>query len=199
MLVGVSVKVTTLSDCRPHRRVQNPRCRTAFCSARRRGPRSRHAAPVSAKIEAVTHGWLEVVLHQPLLDQVWLRERAPDLFRRIRDLTFDNDGARFGRRFRSLVHPFQQVFEVVEPALPEPGHLACPVDQRGQARRAARYSASGDLRGGRAPARPASGPRDALRRPVARPRPEPSGPRPSSLLRGTIARRWPAESDRRAF
>jgi hypothetical protein len=34
--------------------------------------------------------------------------------------------------FRSLVHPFQQVFEVVEPALPEPGHLAGPVDQRGQ-------------------------------------------------------------------
>src|ERR1019366_1542278 len=32
----------------------------------------------------------------------------------------------------SLVHPFQQVFEVVEPALPEPGHLPCPVDQRGK-------------------------------------------------------------------
>src|SRR5262245_12111737 len=31
-----------------------------------------HAAPVSAKIETVTHGWLEVILHQPLLDQVWL-------------------------------------------------------------------------------------------------------------------------------
>jgi hypothetical protein len=31
-----------------------------------------------------------------------------------------------------LVHPFKQVFETVEPALPEPGHLACPVDQRGQ-------------------------------------------------------------------
>ena len=37
-------------------------------------------------------------------------------------------------------------------------------------------------------ARPASGPRDALRRPVARPRPEPSGPRPSALLRGTAVR-----------
>ena len=34
--------------------------------------------------------------------------------------------------FRSLVHPFQQVFEVVEPALPKPRHLARPVDQRGQ-------------------------------------------------------------------
>jgi len=31
-----------------------------------------------------------------------------------------------------LVHPFKKVFELVEPALPEPGHLACPVDQRGQ-------------------------------------------------------------------
>src|SRR5262249_14731383 len=40
-----------------------------------------YAAPVSAKIEAVAHDWLEVVLHQPLLDQVWLRERPPDLFR----------------------------------------------------------------------------------------------------------------------
>src|SRR6266480_1833773 len=56
-------------------------------------------APVCAKIETVVHDRLEVVLHQPLLDQVWLRERAPDLFRRIRDLTFDNDGERFGRSF----------------------------------------------------------------------------------------------------
>src|SRR5262245_12549622 len=32
----------------------------------------------------------------------------------------------------SLVHSFQQVFEVVEAALPEAGHLVCPVDQRGQ-------------------------------------------------------------------
>ena len=47
----------------------------------------------------MAHGWLEVVLHQPLLDQVRLRERAPDLFRRKRDLTFDNDGARFDRWF----------------------------------------------------------------------------------------------------
>jgi hypothetical protein len=31
-----------------------------------------------------------------------------------------------------LVHPLQQVFEVVESALPEPGHSACPIDQRGQ-------------------------------------------------------------------
>src|ERR1700687_1494087 len=56
-------------------------------------------APISAKIETMVHDRLEVVLHEPLLDQVWLRERAPDLFRRIRDLTFDNDGARFSRCF----------------------------------------------------------------------------------------------------
>src|SRR6202163_2479604 len=43
------------------------------------------SAPVCAKIETVTHGGLKVVLHQPLLDQVWLRERAPDLFRRTGD------------------------------------------------------------------------------------------------------------------
>src|SRR5260221_13632136 len=54
-------------------------------------------APVSAKIETVVHDRLEVVLHEPLLDQVWLRERAPDLFRRKSYLPFDNDGARFGR------------------------------------------------------------------------------------------------------
>ena len=45
----------------------------------------------------MTHVRLEIVLHQPLLDQVWLRERAPDLFRRIGYLPFDNDGERFGR------------------------------------------------------------------------------------------------------
>src|ERR1700731_2512671 len=54
-------------------------------------------APVPTHFEAVVHDRLEVVLHEPLLDQVWLRERAPDLFRRMRYLTFDNDGARFGR------------------------------------------------------------------------------------------------------
>src|SRR6266446_6978598 len=55
------------------------------------------SAPVCAKIETVVHDRLEIVLHQPLLNQVWLGERAPDLFRRIRYLTFDNDGERFGR------------------------------------------------------------------------------------------------------
>src|SRR4051812_3730612 len=31
--------------------------------------------------------------------------------------------------FRSSVHPLEQVFEAIEPALPEAGHLAGPVDQ----------------------------------------------------------------------
>src|SRR6476660_3398718 len=56
-------------------------------------------APVCAKIETVIHDRLEVVLHEPLLDQVWLRERAPDLFRRKMCLPFDDDGKRFGRGF----------------------------------------------------------------------------------------------------
>src|SRR3546814_21048164 len=43
----------------------------------------------------------EVVPQQPLLDQVWLGERAPDPFRRKRYLPFDNDGERFGR---SIAH-----------------------------------------------------------------------------------------------
>src|SRR5215469_14955729 len=58
-----------------------------------------NSAPVCAKIETVAHDRLEVVLRQPLLDQVWLRQRAPDLFRRIRYLPFDNDRERFGRHF----------------------------------------------------------------------------------------------------
>jgi hypothetical protein len=31
-----------------------------------------------------------------------------------------------------LVHPFQKVFEIIEPARPEAGHLLRPVDQWGQ-------------------------------------------------------------------
>ena len=73
-----------------------PRCRTASCSARQPDP-TVDGAPVGAKIETVADDRLEVVLHQPLLDQVRLGERAPDLFRRIRHLPFDDDGARFGR------------------------------------------------------------------------------------------------------
>src|SRR6202022_426647 len=57
------------------------------------------SAPVCAKIETVVHDRLEVVLHEPLLDQVRLCEGAPDLLRRKRDFSFDNDGERFGRGF----------------------------------------------------------------------------------------------------
>jgi hypothetical protein len=31
-----------------------------------------------------------------------------------------------------LVHPFEQIFEVVESALPKTGHVARPIDQRRQ-------------------------------------------------------------------
>src|ERR1700712_441074 len=53
-------------------------------------------APVGAKTETVVRHRLEVALHQPLLDQVRLRQRAPDLLRREGDLAFDNNGKRFG-------------------------------------------------------------------------------------------------------
>src|SRR5271170_2506761 len=57
------------------------------------------SAPVCAEAETVVHDRLEIILHQPLLDQVWLGERAPDLFRRMRNLPFDNDRERFGCGF----------------------------------------------------------------------------------------------------
>src|SRR5437868_9638132 len=41
-------------------------------------------APVCAQIETVVDDRVEVVLHEPLLDQMWLRERAPDFFQRKR-------------------------------------------------------------------------------------------------------------------
>src|SRR5262249_42408839 len=56
-----------------------------------------NSAPVCAKLETLAHDRLEIILHQPLLDQVWLGERAPDLFRRKRYLPFDDDGKLFGR------------------------------------------------------------------------------------------------------
>src|SRR6185437_4330222 len=58
-----------------------------------------HSAPFAAKVEAVAHLGLEVVLHQPLLDQMRLRQRAPELFRWKGELAFDDDSARFGRLF----------------------------------------------------------------------------------------------------
>src|SRR3954468_3672153 len=72
--------------------ISRPRVRQRFVGLDSRYP-TVDSAPVCAKIETVVHDRLEIVLHEPLLDQVWLRERAPDLFRRMRYLALDNDGA----------------------------------------------------------------------------------------------------------
>jgi hypothetical protein len=40
---------------------------------------------------------------------------------------------RFRSRYLSLVHPCEEIFELVEPFLPETRHLAGPVDQRARA------------------------------------------------------------------
>src|SRR4030095_14103336 len=60
-------------------------------------------APGRAEMETVAHDRVEVALHEPLLDQVRLRQRAPDLFRRMSDIALDNDGKRFGCS-RSICH-----------------------------------------------------------------------------------------------
>src|SRR5690349_17435866 len=52
-----------------------------------------NSAPVCAQIETVVHDRFEIVLHQPLLDQVWLGQSAPNLFRWMGYLPFDDDGA----------------------------------------------------------------------------------------------------------
>src|SRR5580700_7434196 len=49
------------------------------------------SAPVCAKIETVVHDRLEVVLHEPLLDQMTLRERPPNFFRRMGQVPFDDN------------------------------------------------------------------------------------------------------------
>src|SRR4051794_27369919 len=54
------------------------------------------AAPFAAKIEAMADDGLEVVLHQPFLDQMRLRQRAPEPLCRKGKFTLDDDGARFG-------------------------------------------------------------------------------------------------------
>src|SRR6266550_4006449 len=80
--------------------IGRPRVRQRFVRLDGQDP-TVDSAPVCAKIETVVHDRLEIVLHQPLLDQVWLGKRAPDLFRRKGYLPFDNDGERFGR---SIAH-----------------------------------------------------------------------------------------------
>src|ERR1700676_193615 len=124
-------------------------------------------APVCAKIETVVHDRLEVVLHQPLLDQVSLSESAPDLFRRMRYLTFDNDGERFGRLFVHWSILFSRSSRWSNRFCQNPA-ICLVQSMRGQARRAARYNRSGVLHGGRVPARPASKRGDVLTRRAAR-------------------------------
>ena len=82
-LVGVRVQVTTLFSPKESHVQDN----VLFGST----ARTVDNAPVGAKIEAVADDRLEVVLHEPLLDQVRLRKRAPDLFRRIGDFALDDD------------------------------------------------------------------------------------------------------------
>src|ERR1700704_5740434 len=63
--------------------IGTPRVRQRFVRLDCQDPAGNNA-PARAKIETVADDRLEVVLHEPLLDQVWLRKRAPDLFRRKR-------------------------------------------------------------------------------------------------------------------
>src|SRR4051794_34422979 len=59
-----------------------------------------HAVPVrqwrGAEAELVADDGLEVIPHQPLLEQRALREGAPDLLRRLRHLPLDDEGTRGG-------------------------------------------------------------------------------------------------------
>src|SRR5580692_11406843 len=62
-----------------------------------------HAAPFAAELETVTDLGLEIVLHQPLLDQMRLGQRAPEFFQRKRELAFDDHGACFGSGLWSIL------------------------------------------------------------------------------------------------
>src|ERR1700730_12829583 len=53
----------------------------------------------SAEIEPVADDRLKIVLHQPFLDQRRLRQRAPNLFRRVRHHPFDDEATHSGNRF----------------------------------------------------------------------------------------------------
>ena len=53
-----------------------------------------HATPFATQIESMADIRREIVLHQPFLDQMRLRQRAPQLFRRIRNVALDDDGER---------------------------------------------------------------------------------------------------------
>src|SRR5262252_1807364 len=59
---------------------------------------------LGAEIESVAHDRLEIVLHQPLLDQRTLREGAPYLFRRVRHFSFNDERTRGGGFGRGCAH-----------------------------------------------------------------------------------------------
>src|SRR5690606_18996109 len=56
-------------------------------------------APISTQLEPVVRNGLEIILHQPFLDKMRLRQRTPDLVRRMREIPLDRDRARFGLSF----------------------------------------------------------------------------------------------------
>src|SRR5271166_3917323 len=87
------------------------------------------SAPVCAKIETVVDDRLEIVLHQPLLDQVRLRERAPDLFRRKRDFSFDSDGKCFGGGFAHWLHTCGPTENASVATEPNPTAASAAVDR----------------------------------------------------------------------
>src|SRR6185503_7824232 len=55
-----------------------------------------HAAPVAGKVEPVPDYGREIALHQPRLDQMRERQRAPELLRRTGQLALDDDRAGLG-------------------------------------------------------------------------------------------------------
>ena len=128
-----------------------------------------------------------------------LRERAPDLFRRMRHLSFDDERCVSRWRVRSLIHPVQQVFEGIEPVAPEGAVERHPVDQRLEALRLGAVMGLPSLVAGRAPGRRASGRRDVWTPRAATRRIGRSAPARSARRRAPAARRSPGGSDRRGF
>jgi hypothetical protein len=57
------------------------------------------STPVRAQIETVADDRLEVVLHEPLFDQMILRERSPNLFRWMGQVPLNDNGTNCGGGF----------------------------------------------------------------------------------------------------
>src|SRR6516165_2177057 len=97
-LVGVSVQVMTVLRPSPPLRPTFQLYRRAAGWALREDLTVDDAVPMrhwpGAEIKLVPDNRLEVVLHQPFLDQRSLGEGAPNLFRRMRHLQLDDDGTR---------------------------------------------------------------------------------------------------------